>query len=225
MPEGSVCLLIGNSRWHWARYGTGGWTFDHSRPSPESLDNLNLLHWAAVGPIPPHSALAPSRRIELGDVPLPGSPPWLGVDRALAGWAAWRAADLRSQGGVLVADAGTVLSLTRVDADGVYAGGQLAAGFSLQLRAMAEGTCNLPPSDASDALPEEFFPQPTLDAMRRGAVQSLVGLLLEAQHHCRWPLWLCGGDAPLLIHGLHQRGGNLVHAPNLVMEGMVALIS
>jgi len=226
MSDGGICLLIGNSRWHWATRTDAGWRFDHTAPDPCRLDRLPLDRWAAVGPVPDHGALTGPKQLGLPHVPLQGMPPWLGVDRALAGWAAWRAAaPLSSGAGVIVADAGTVLSLTRVTADGGFAGGQLAAGLRLQLKAMAAGTRDLPQSDGCDPWPEEVFPQDTLAAMQQGCLQALLGLLLEAQRHCQWPLWLCGGDAPLLVNALEQRGIAVVHAPDLVMQGMVGLLS
>jgi pantothenate kinase type III len=63
-------------------------------------------------------------RLRVEDVPLAGAPSWLGIDRALAGWEAWR----QTGGPVLVVDAGTVLSLTRVDGEGRFQGGRLMAG-------------------------------------------------------------------------------------------------
>ena len=226
MPEeGRCCLLIGNTRWHWARCGPEGWHFVHTAPDPSQLDVRALLRWAAVGPVPAHPALCPAMQLTLADVPLKAMPPWLGVDRALAAWAAWHMASPLRSGGLLVADAGTVLSLTRVSADGCFGGGQLAAGVGLQLRAMTSGTRDLPASGFPQTLTEDRFPHATVEAMQRGSVQSLLGLLLEAQQQCRWPLWLCGGDSPLLIEGLHQRGAEVVHSPDLVMQGLVQLIS
>ena len=225
MPEGGHALLIGNSRWHWAVDSPQGWRFEHTQADPGRLDQVDLIGWAAVGPVPDHPLLRQSKRIALADVPLQGLPPWLGVDRALAGWAAWGGSSPLTQQGLLVADAGTVLSLTRVRADGSFAGGQLAAGFGLQLRAMAAGTRDLPDPERLDPVPRDLFPKPTVEAMQRGAVQSLLGLLLEAQHQCGWPLWLCGGDAPLLFEQLCERGADVRHAPDLVMEGLVALLS
>ena len=226
MPEGGTCLLIGNSRWHWATRTASGWRFDHTIPDPARLDGIDLTRWAAVGAVPDHGALTGSNQLDLTHVPLQGMPPWLGVDRALAGWAAWRAAaPVPSGSGVIVADAGTVLSLTLVTADGGFAGGQLAAGLRLQLTAMATGTRDLPPTDRLDPWPDQLFPQETLAAMQQGCLHALLGVLLEAQRHCDWPLWICGGDAPLLVKALEQRGVVVVHAPDLVMQGMVGLLS
>lgn len=226
MPDVAKCLLIGNSRWHWATNTASGWCFDHTAPDPARLDGESLDCWAAVGPVPDHGALIRSNQLNLAQIPLHGMPPWLGLDRALAGWAAWRAAaPLSSGAGVMVADAGTVLSLTRVTAEGGFAGGQLAAGLRLQLKAMAAGTRDLPDLHPMETWPDELFPRDTHQAMQQGCLHALLGVLMEARRQCSWPLWLCGGDAPLLVDALHKRGVAAVHAPDLVMQGMVGLLS
>jgi type III pantothenate kinase len=45
---------------------------------------------------------------------------------------------------LLVVDAGTVLSLNRIDRSGRFIGGRLLAGLTLQWQAMAAGTAGLP---------------------------------------------------------------------------------
>ena len=224
----SRCLLIGNSRWHWAEQrGASHWIYRHEAPSPEGLDApSDLLAWAAVGPIPSHSSLQSSRRLKLSEIPLQGMPPWLGIDRALAGWGAWHAN--HNPVGVLVVDAGTVLSLTRISGNGLFAGGLLAAGYGLQLRAMAEATAGLKATSPLVLEPEEveLFPFETQAAMRFGAQQSLVGLIRQAHAQSPWAIWLCGGDAPQLLPKLQEQlGVEVIHSPNLVMEAMVELIS
>ena len=224
----SRCLLIGNSRWHWAEQrGASQWIYQHEAASPEGLDApSDLVAWAAVGPIPSHSCLQSSRRLNLSQIPLLGIPPWLGIDRALAGWGAWHAHHNRE--GVLVVDAGTVLSLTRISANGSFSGGLLAAGYGLQLRAMAEATAGLNATSPLVLEQEEveLFPFETQAAMRSGAQQSLVGLIRQAHAQSPWPIWLCGGDAPQLLPKLQkQLGVEVLHSPNLVMEAMVELIS
>ncbi len=224
----SRCLLIGNSRWHWAEQtGASRWVYQHEPAAPEALDAPSgLLAWAAVGVIPSHPCLQSSKRLDLSAVPLQGIPPWLGIDRALAGWGAWRAN--KNRVGVLVVDAGTVLSLTRISADGSFSGGLLAAGYGLQLRAMGEATAGLTATSPLVLEPEktEPFPFETQVAMRAGAQQSLVGLIRQAHAQSPWPIWLCGGDALQLLPKLQEQlGMEVLHAPNLVMEAMVELIS
>ena len=150
-------------------------------------------------------------RIRLEDVPLPQAPPWLGVDRALGAWMAWRCSQERKldcSRGLLLVDAGTVLSVTKVGPDGCFLGGQLLPGYRLQLRAMAEGTVGLPSTSefAEDVFPQDVFPQETVAAMQRGVLQALLASIAEAQQHSRGLVWICGGDANLLQ--THWRGAS-----------------
>jgi len=221
------CLLIGNSRWHWAECSRSGvWSYRHSQPHPSGLaDFPRLCAWAAVGPVPDHSALSPDSRLGLDAIPLRNMPPWLGIDRALAGWGAWvQAAQV---GPVMVVDAGTVLSLTRVTAGGEFNGGWLAAGLRLQLQAMASGTQALtnPDDQEQDPCDGVSFPTDSCEAMRRGVIESLVGLIVRAQDLDPSPLWICGGDALLLVQALRIRGLEVNHAPDLVMQSLVTLVS
>jgi len=174
-------LLIGNSRWHWAcQAATGIREYVDESPAAglarlRAWADRQLLGWAAVGPVPPHAGLDPSRRLTLQDVPLAGLPPWLGVDRALVGWQAWRSAAAGSA--VLVADAGTVLSLTCVDRRGRFVGGRLMAGAGLQLRALNAGTANLPPATGQLLLDPDPWPRATVAAMQSGVLRGLAAAL------------------------------------------------
>ncbi len=221
------CLLIGNSRWHWAECcGSGAWSYRHSQPQPSVLaGSPPLCAWAAVGPVPDDSVLSPDSRVGLDAIPLRNVPPWLGIDRALAAWGAWLQS--AQAGPLMVVDAGTVLSLTRVNADGGFNGGWLAAGLRLQMQAMAEGTVALTNPDGQMQAPSAGtpFPRDSCEAMRRGVIESLVGLIVRAQELDPSPLWLCGGDAPLLVQALQIQGLEVNHAPDLVMQALVSLVS
>ena len=177
-------LLIGNSRWHWAyQAATGIREYVDESPAAglarlQAWADRQLLGWAAVGPVPPQAGLDPSRRLSLQEVPLAGLPPWLGVDRALVGWQAWRSASAGSA--VLVADAGTVLSLTCVDRRGRFVGGRLMAGAGLQLRALNAGTASLPPPPGRLVLDPDPWPQTTVAAMQAGVLRGLAAALNAA---------------------------------------------
>ena len=217
-------LLIGNSRWHWAIEKADSWHFLHTAPDLQTTKShgTELDARAAVGPLPKNLALNSAKRIKIKDIPLQKLPPWLGIDRALAGWGAFRNAKASKthSSGILVADAGTVLSLTRITSNGEFAGGQLIAGLRLQLSAMANGTENLEdPGPASGQT--EQFPFTTAEAMQRGSHQALVETIIAAKKESNMSLWLCGGDAPLLLEELRRRNIDLIHHPNLVLEGMV----
>ncbi len=227
-------LLIGNSRWHWALDGADGLGGEraldvlHLPPPTAAVDPP--VAWAAVGPVPPQAALPAETRLALEDVPLTEAPPWLGLDRALAGW--WAARITGSP--VLVADAGTVLSLTRVDGRGRFAGGRLMAGAALQLGAMGSGTEALPSLDRplSGAVSGESWPRATEAAMRRGVAEGLAAAVLEAGRQARalepgCRIVLTGGDGPTLLPLLRRASelGEevLLHRPDLCLEALVAL--
>jgi len=221
----STGLLIGNSRWHWAEPQGDRWRFDHSPPDLSRLE-MSPPVWAAVGPVPETPSLHEGRRLTLADVPLKGCPPWLGVDRALGAFSAWSRCDeqqLDRRTGVLLADAGTVLSLTLLDPAGGFRGGQLIPGLRMQLQAMAQGAVGLelPALDGESA---GLFPRETAAAMWRGSLQALVGALAEAQRLSGAHLWLCGGDAARLEPELIRSGLQVRCDPDLVMKGLVDLM-
>ena len=253
-------LLIGNSRWHWAAppLASGAalrvWhtrPVDGARSGPEgggtaglvpalakataldegidalAVGSAHLLGWAAVGPVPVDLPLSPEVRLKLADVPLQAAPPWLGIDRALAGWWGWRLVAAP----VLVVDAGTALSLTRVDRGGRFAGGRLMAGASLQLRAMAGGTAHLPPVAAPGGSPEAAPPPPwphdTGGAMRSGVLRGLAAAIAAAAREARREepdcrLLLTGGDSAALANLLHH-ALTLEQRPHLCLEALAAL--
>lgn len=178
-----------------------------------------LRAWAAVGPVPPGAGLDPGGRLGLEHIPLLQAPPWLGVDRALVGWRAWRL----SGSPVLVADAGTALSLTLVDGGGAFQGGRIQAGRALQLRALASHTelLSLPLHSAGDDPPP--WPRQTAAAMERGVQAGLVAAVAEAwrelrQIEPRCRLWITGGDGAWLAAAL----GQPCH-PNLALEALAEL--
>ena len=171
------CLLIGNSRWHWAFKTTNEWQFLDTSLESEWLEYIQnpLLAWAAVGEIPSNISLDPSRKVNLEDIPLLNCPPWLGIDRGLAAWGAFTKANqigCMHPNGLLIADVGTVFSLTRIKANGEFIGGQLVPGFRLQLLAMSTGTKNLNyPYIDTHPIPNDLFPSATGEAMIKGSIQ------------------------------------------------------
>ena len=221
----TCALLIGNSRWHWATQQGERWSSDHAAPDPLRIDTTNLI-WAAVGEVPAALEGAQESRLQLSDVPLEGCPAWLGVDRALGAWGAWRRQ--RSQGGgldqgLLLADAGTVLSLTLLDAHGRFRGGRLMPGLRLQLQAMASGTALLP-SAARQQRTDDLFPSGTEEALCEGVVQGMAAAVVAAYQSSKACLWLCGGDAPWLRDELKRRGVSAQMDQQLQLQAMVDLI-
>ena len=223
-------LLVGNSRWHWAEPGPTGLRCWHEPPRqaapPQGWQGLRA--WAAVGAVPPQLGLPPQRCLDLTQVPLLDLPAWLGIDRALAGWWAW------SQQGqaVLVADAGTALSLTLVDQAGRFGGGRISAGLALQLRSLGQATAQLPALISSDlsAMDLEPWPHQTQAAMLQGCLKATAAAIAQGwrdrlAQSAEPPgrLWLTGGDGPLLAPLLRQQGLPLTLAPDLCLEALAAL--
>ena len=154
------------------------------------------------------------------------TPAWLGIDRALVGWRAWQ----QQQAGVLVADAGTALSLTWIEQQGTFRGGRISAGVALQLRALAQGTARLPDVERAAALePLDLWPQATEAAMGQGCLQAVAAAIEQAwcelaqQPQPPAGLWLTGGDAALLHPLLAARGVASCLAPDLALESLAAL--
>jgi type III pantothenate kinase len=230
-------LLVGNSRWHWAEQREDGQLRGWDGAASEGVGKGVLpLAWAAVGPSPDPGICPAEREVRLADVPLLGCPPWLGVDRALAGWGAWQVAG----DSVLVVDGGTVLSLTRVDGGGTFRGGRLLAGLRLQLEAMGQGTTLIPQilrqhmegafeeDDSRNAPDDPAWPRATASAMQAGVERGLVAAITQAAREagCQWVVFT-GGDGVML----HDRGApelellglSVVHRPLLCLESLARL--
>jgi type III pantothenate kinase len=249
---GDLWLLIGNSRWHWVEAlaeagsdpGSSVLRFSHGPPPPDPslLPWERLRAWAAVGPLPLQGAVSLSeltklegRRLRLERVPLQQMPPWLGIDRALVGWQAWQRQGQLGGGAVLVADAGTALSLTRVGATGVFAGGRLQPGVSTQLSSLGRTTALLPllvpGPEGLDPFVEANDPWPieTEQAMRVGCLRGLAAAVAQAWRDLQSAepsaLWLTGGDAPALAPLLRAEEVPFNPAPELALEALVALSS
>jgi type III pantothenate kinase len=225
-------LLVGNSRWHWAERQVDGLRVWHEpgppaagSPAPDPWADLEA--WACVGRLPAAVQLPPRQRLRLEQVPLQAAPPWLGIDRALAGWQAWR----RQGGAVLVADAGTCLSLTWIDAQGRFRGGRLSAGLALQLRSLGQATAQLPQLDgaaAREAVALDAWPTSTASAMAQGCLTACAAAVLQGSRELEAAaephrLWLTGGDGERLEPLLRAAGLVPELASDLVLEGLAAL--
>lgn len=228
---------MGNSRWHWAERLHDGRLRGWDGEPDGGGDAGPPLAWASVGRCPDPRICPPEREVGLADVPLLGCPPWLGVDRALGGWGAWQ----ELQSALLVVDAGTVLSFTRVDQGGTFRGGRLQAGLRLQLEAMAQGANLLPripcPSPQastrvqkveSDDPGDRGWPLATAAAMRVGVERGLVAAIREAAREAASP-WVVftGGDGTLfhqrLTPELELLGFSVAHKPLLCLESLALL--
>ena len=217
-------LMIGNTRWHWASKRKKDWKYFHTSPNPIEFKDKDYsqLTWASVGSVPENIKLCPSKKINLDDVPLINLPSNLGIDRALASWSAYKKqSSLKNkEQDLIVIDAGTILSVTKITRKGEFAGGQLISGFNLQLSSMGNRAFNLETPIIKN-IPNEIFQYETHNAMIRGSINALTGLILKLFEETKLPIWICGGDAPLILNELKNTNIDINHSPNLVLEGMI----
>ena len=217
-------LMIGNTRWHWASKIKENWKYFHTAPNPVKFKykDYSKLSWASVGPLPKKIRLSPSKKIQLNDIPLSNLPSNLGIDRALASWSAYKKQSLLTSKDLdlIVIDAGTILSITKITKKGEFCGGQLISGLRLQLSSMANGAFNLE-TPIVKTIPKDTFQYETNEAMIRGSINGLIGLILQIYEETKLPIWMCGGDAPVLLNELKHRDIDITHYPNLVLEGMI----
>jgi type III pantothenate kinase len=123
----------------------------------------------------------------------------VGEDRLLNAAAAY---DILKRACVVI-DAGTAMTIDFIDGAGIFHGGAILPGATMQLHALAQGTAQLP--ETSFAPPEEPIGHNTVEAMRvgvfhglRGAVRNIVEQYAIATG--MYPAVIAtGGDAPVLF--------------------------
>lgn len=156
-------------------------------------------------------------------IPLPitldyATPATLGADRIAAAVGAWSLFPGRDS---LVVDMGTAVTYDVVTADGHFAGGNIAPGIGMRLRALRSFTARLPEVNGYGETP--LFGFDTKTAMRAGAVRGVVseinyylGLLPE-------------GTQAVLTGGWSKRVSELLDFsvtvdPALVTRGLLAIM-
>ena len=214
-------LLVGNSRLHWAKYSKNQSIFFHTKKEqkvPENID-LDQLIWASVGKLP-NFLLKKENEIRTNDIQLSNLPDYFGVDRALACIAALKIIENPLKKDLLIADFGTILSITNLNSNGSIIGGQLIPGFLTQLKSMEQNTKNLK-VPKNNKIPTEAFLMNTEEAILKGVINSLTGVIKNSFNPLKDVLITCGGDSQLLTKSLEKNKKNIINAPNLVMEGMI----
>ena len=140
----------------------------------------------------------------------------LGIDRL----AAICGAHARFPGACLVFDAGTCLTVDVLDDAGVYKGGNIAPGWNMRLKAMANQTDRLPEVERKGRT--EVLGNTTESALQGGA---FWGYVFEIQSYVRHfktmykdlNVLITGGDAYELAKYLKLE---IFVAPNLVLYGL-----
>ena len=214
-------LLVGNSRLHWANYSENQSKFFHTKREqkfPENID-VNKLIWASVGKLPNFS-LKEENEIKTKNIQLSNLPDHFGIDRALACLAALKTIENPLKKDLLIADFGTILSITKLNSNGSILGGQLIPGFLTQLKSMEQNTKNLTVPKKFE-IPTKDFLINTEEAILKGVINSLNGVIKSSFNPLKDILITCGGDSQFLTKSLKTNKNNVVNAPNLVMKGMI----
>ena len=214
-------LLVGNSRLHWAEYVESEYKFFHTNKNDALPENINLdrIIWASVGEYPKF-ILKKENEIKTKDIRLSNLPDFFGIDRALACLAALKIIENPLKKNLLIADFGTILSITKLNPNGSILGGQLIPGFLTQLKSMQQSTKNLKIPKKYD-IPTKDFLINTEEAILKGVTNSLNGLINSLFNPNKDILITCGGDSQFLTEFIKTKKKNIINAPNLVMEGMI----
>ena len=214
-------LLVGNSRLHWAKYSQNQSKFFHTQKDqkvPENIDLDNLI-WASVGKLP-NFLLKEGNEIKTQDIQLSNLPDYFGVDRALACIAALKIIENPFKKDLLIADFGTILSITKLNSNGSIIGGQLLPGFLTQLKSMEQNTKNLKVPKKYEVPTKDFLIN-TEEAILKGVINSLTCVTKNSFNPLKDILITCGGDSQFITKFLETNKQNIINAPNLVMEGMI----
>ncbi len=214
-------LLVGNSRLHWAKYSQNQSRFFHTNKEYKVSENLDIdkLIWASVGKLP-NFFLKKENEIKTKDIRLSNLPDHFGVDRALACIAALNIIENPLKKDLLIADFGTILSITKLNYNGSIIGGQLIPGFLTQLKSMEQNTKNLK-VPKKYYIPTKDFLINTEEAILKGVINSLTEVINISFNPINDILITCGGDSQLITKTLKTKKKNIINVPNLVMEGMI----
>ncbi|MBM3117316.1 type III pantothenate kinase [Jeongeupia naejangsanensis] len=238
----TLFLDLGNTRLKWATADTCGDWLAQGDAAHDQLDTAFAAWRAMPAPGTVHGACvaAPALREQLDTFATAHwgcKIDWLAPSRQALGvenryrrleqqgpdrWAAVLGARARFPGEALViASAGTALTVDALTADGVFLGGMILPGYRLMKRALATGTARLP--DAEGRVHD--YPTSTEDAIETGirtalaaSIDAMVGRLQARGETPR--LLLAGGDASQLA-ALLNTPATLVD--NLVLHGLAAL--
>ena len=216
-------LLIGNTRLHWAINKNSSYKFSNTLVNDSLPKNIDLkkLIWASVGKYPTNNLLK-KNQVTIKDINLINMPHFIGIDRALACFAALIMFKSKLSKNLLIVDLGTTVSITKIDPQGKILGGQLFPGFTTQLKSMEQSTKNLVCPNKL-FIPNNKFEISTMNAMLRGVYNSISGAINIAFDRKEDILIMCGGDANLIGNSLKKEIKNLIIEPNLVMYGMIFL--
>jgi type III pantothenate kinase len=135
--------------------------------------------------------------VELGIKALIDDPLEVGADRLVNAVAA----QARYGGPLIIVDFGTATTFDLVDSGGNYAGGVIAPGINLSLKALYMAAAKLPRVDIRR--PQRVIATNTIQAMQSGIFWGYVGLIegivarMRAEAEAELPVIATGGLAPM----------------------------
>ena len=113
-----------------------------------------------------------------------------------------------------------ILSITKLNSNRSIIGGQLIPGFLTQLKSIEQNTRNLRVPKTYE-VPKKDFLINTEEAILKGVINSLTGVIKSSFNPLKDILITCGGDSQFLTKSLETNQKSIIIAPNLVMEGMI----
>ena len=149
----------------------------------------------------------------------------MGVDRWVALVGAW--SELRSA--CLVVDAGTAITIDALDDAGHHLGGQIVAGMTMMMQALAASTDGIPEVGlitGRGSADVGIFGRTTAAAVREGARNAAAGAIDRALRVLRSgggkpSVVLTGGDASRILDALSEPP---LHRPHLVLQGLAHML-
>ena len=223
-----VILLIGNTNWHWGVKDRDKWSFFDELPNTRRLDEIGnkIVSWCSVGYTPEHKCLNKYNKLTNAKVPDIISKPWIGIDRLIGIWSALdsaRSQRISLEKGLLVIDAGTIMSFSYLNKKHTFKGGLLVPGLNAQLNAINTSGHNLM-FNGEICIPKDRFPITTEDAILQGIIRSLTTLICETQEKLQCPTWLCGGESSIFAKSLSENEKGINVDKNLILKGYSKII-
>lgn len=240
-----LAIAIGNSRLHWAWFEhltlIETWNTQHlskivePRQLPQPFLSSNLIAQNCtelpvyLASVVPHQTefwrhYTRLNSIDLQNIELTNTYPTMGIDRALAAWAA----SVTYNRPCLVIDGGTALTFTGVDEQKRLIGGAILPGLRSQLTTLNRQTAALPQVELDRTLP----PRWALDT-EQGIISGIVYTAIAGVHSYitdwlqKFPdskVIFTGGDGELLSSYLHLQYSAIAQKtlvnPNLVFSGI-----
>ena len=245
LSDSWLCLIIGNSRLHWAWFKENNlyrsWDSDHYH---QSLPNSQLPQEVVSQDIPRDiplylASVVPQQTqiwqeynhhiiLTLKDIPLANLYATMGVDRALAIWGAGKKYGFPC----LVIDGGTALTFTGVDDQQRLIGGAILPGLDLQRKSLASKTAALPEVNWGENLPPRWASN-TEGAIASGIIYTVLSSIKEfiedwLRQFPQSQIILTGGDAEILISYLQltypEIGKKIIQDQQIIFLGVQYLL-